>query len=199
MKVRFTYSKLNEINKLTDIYSEYQRFLEQKFPIYLPKSYDKIYCNTKGNKKLFAQSLSKEISRVYKKEDYTSKQEMVKVGWLKVEKKFFEYLLNLNLKVQNKYICQISLYGPQGQYRYPNTINLRVAKRQDFSQANMTIAHEILHLAVYNKAKQMKLGYQQIEGVVDLFFKETKIKNIFPNYKLQDSVTHSKVLLKRIL
>lgn len=199
MKVRFVYSKAQEIEKLVNLHAEYQWFLEQKFPIYLPKFYDKIYRDTKGNKKLFAKILAREFSKIYRREDYIVETDRVKHNWFRVDNQFFEILKDLGLKLQNKYICHVSLYGPQGQFRYPNIVSLRARTKNDINYANETIAHEILHLAIFNKAKQIKLSYQQIEGVVDLFFKETKIKNIFPNYKLQDSVTHNKVLLKRML
>lgn len=199
MKVRFVYSKAQEIEKLVNLHAEYQWFLKQKFPIYLPQSYDKIYRDTKGNKKLFVQSLGKEMGRVYKREDYAGKQELVKVSWLKVEEEFFEYLLSLNLKVQDKYVCQISLYGPQGQYKYPNTINLRMASRQDLSQANMTIAHEILHLSIYNKVRKLKMLPAQIEGIVDLFFKEMKLQDLFPEYMLQSIGVHDKKLFDKVI
>ena len=58
------------------------------------------------------------------------------------------------------------------------------------------IAHELIHLLIYNKTKKIKLNYKQIEGIVYLFFTETKLKIIFPQYKLQSIAIHSKKLFK---
>jgi len=199
MKIKFIYSKLNELNKLTDIYSEYQWFFDQKFPIYLPKFYDKIYHDAKGKKKLFVNALTKEFGKIYRREDYITKTNQIRHNWLQIENQFIAILENLGFKLKNKYICKTSLYGPQGQFRYPNTVNLRARVKNDIKYANETIAHEIIHLVIYSKAKKMKLSYPQIEGVVDLFFKETKLKNMFPKYELQSIAAHNKAVLNKII
>jgi len=54
-------------------------------------------------------------------------------------------------------------------------------------------------LAIYNKAKKLKLNYEQIEGLVDLFFIETKLKDIFPNYKIQNIGDSNKKLFYKII
>lgn len=55
----------------------------------------------------------------------------------------------------------------------------------------MTIAHEIIHLLIFDKAKKLKLSYEEVESIVDLFFKQTELKKIFPNYQLQNSIKHN--------
>ena len=90
------------------------------------------------------------------------------------------------------------VYGPSGQFNYPDSINLRVSNIKDIKEANKTIAHELIHLLIYNKAKKLKLNYKQTEGVVDLFFIETKLKTIFPQYKSQSIAIHNKRLFKKI-
>ena len=108
-------------------------------------------------------------------------------------------LFRSNLKVRDKYFCHISLYGPEGQFNYPNIVNLRVANSKDIKNANETIAHEIIHLAIYNKVKKLKLNYEQTEGLVDLFFIETKLKDIFPNYNIQNIGDSNKELFYKII
>jgi len=122
-----------------------------------------------------------------------------KNNWQKVEKNFFKILNNFNLNVRDKYFCHISLYGPEGQFKYPNTINLRIKSNKDIKNANETIAHELIHLLIYNKVKKLKLNYQQTEGVVDLFFTETKLKTIFPKYKLESVAIHNKEIFQKLI
>lgn len=196
MKLQFLYSKNKEKEKLLNIYNEYQWFINNDFPIVLPKFYSEIYQN---NKKLFAKKLNRELKKVYNKDDYQFKRERVKNNWQKIEKDFFEILSDLNLKIRDKYFCHISLYGPEGQFNYPDIVNLRVAKSKDIKNANETIAHEIIHLAIYNKTKKLKLNYQQVEGLVDLFFIETRLKNVFPNYKMQNVGVANKKLFHQII
>ena len=195
MKLQFLYSKNKEKEKLLNVYDEYQWFIDNDFPIVLPKFYAKIYQN---NKKLFAKKLNRELNKVYNKDDYQFKKEKVKNNWQEIEKNFFKILSNFNLKVRDKYFCHISLYGPEGQFNYPNIVNLRVANSKDIKNANETIAHEIIHLVIYNKVKKLKLNYEQTEGLVDLFFIETKLKDIFPNYNIQNIGDSNKELFYKI-
>ena len=196
MKLQFLYSKNKEKEKLLNVYDEYQWFIDNDFPIVLPKFYAKIYQN---NKKLFAKKLNRELNKVYNKDNYQFKKEKVKNNWQEIEKNFFKILSNFNLKVRDKYFCHISLYGPEGQFNYPNIVNLRVANSKDIKNANETIAHEIIHLAIYNKVKKLKLNYEQTEGLVDLFFIETKLKDIFPNYNIQNIGDSNKELFYKII
>jgi len=53
-------------------------------------------------------------------------------------------------------------------------------------------------LLIYNKVKKLKSNYKQTEGIVNLFFTETKLKTIFPKYKLQSIAIHNKRLFEEI-
>jgi len=203
MKLQFLYSKIKEKEKLLNIYEEYQWFIDNDFPIVVPKFYTKIYQKkiyqkNKNNKKLFVKELNIELNKTYDENDYQRKSERIKNNWKKIEQSFFNILGSLNLRIKDKYICYISLYGPSGQFNYPDVINLRVSNTKDIKEANETIAHELIHLLIYDKAKKLKLSYKQIEGIVDLFFTETKLKTIFPQYKLQSIAIHNKKLFKKI-
>jgi len=199
MRLQFLYSKNNEKEKSLNIYDEYQWFIDNNFPIVLPKFYDEIYKNSKKNKKLFTKQLGVEINKIYNRNDYQAKSKVIRNNWKKIENKFFEILSNLNLKVRNKYFCHISLYGPEGQFNYPDIVSLRVANSKDIKNANETIVHEIIHLLIYNEVKKLKLNYQQTEDLVDLFFIETKLKDIFPKYKIQNIGIGNKKLFHKII
>ena len=67
MRLQFLYSKNKEKEKLLNIYNEYQWFIDNDFPIILPKFYAKIYQN---NKKLFVKKLNRELNKVYNKDNY---------------------------------------------------------------------------------------------------------------------------------
>jgi len=198
MKLQFLYSKIKEKEKLLNIYEEYQWFIDNNFPIVLPKFYSRIYQENKKDRKLFVKELNLELNKIYDENGYQRKSEKIKNNWKKIEQSFFNILRSLNLRIKDKYICYISLYGPSGQFNYPNAINLRVINTKDIKEANETIAHELIHLLIYNKAKKLKLSYKQTEGVIDLFFTETKLKIIFPRYKLQSIAIYNKKLFKEI-
>ncbi len=198
MKLQFLYSKIKEKEKLLNIYEEYQWFVDNDFPIVLPEFYAEIYQKNKNNKKLFIKELNIELNKIYNKNDYQSKNEKVKNNWQKIERKFLSILNDFDFDIKNKYICYISLYGPEGQFKCPNIINLRISNIKDIKETNEIIAHELIHLLIYNKVKKLKLNYKQTEGIVDLFFTETKFKTIFPRYKLQNIVIHNKKLFRKI-
>ncbi|HLC69856.1 MAG: hypothetical protein A2840_02065 [Candidatus Buchananbacteria bacterium RIFCSPHIGHO2_01_FULL_47_11b] len=198
MKLQFLYSKTKEKEKLLNIYEEYQWFVENDFPIVTPNFYDKIYRRNKGNRKFFIGELNTELDKIYNENDYQLKTEKVKDNWKKIEQDFFNIIKSFNLRIKNKYICYISLYGPFGQFKYPKVVDLRVHNTKDMKEANQTIAHELIHLLIYNKVKKLKLNYKQIEGVVDLFFTKTKLKTIFPRYKFQSIAIHDKELFRKM-
>jgi len=198
MKVQFLYSRSKEKEKLLNIYDNYQWFVDNDFLIALPKFYTETYQKNKNNKKLFAETLNVKLNKIYNKEYYRLKNEKVKNNWRRIEYNLFNILKEFFFNIKDKYTCYVSLYGPEGQFKYPDIIDLRVKNNKDIKNANETITHELIHLLIYNKAKKLKLNYKQIEGVVDLFFKETKLKNIFPQYKLQNIAIHNKKLFQKI-
>jgi len=198
MRISFLLSKEREKQRLLNIYSEYQWFLDNDFPIILPKFYEKLYQESKS-KKVFKIDLEKELDKIYNKEVYKRKVKIAKNEWEKIEAEFFDILNNYNQRIRDKYLCYISLYGPEGQFKYPNIIDLRINKKSDIKRANETIAHELIHLIILRKVEKLKLDYKQTEGVVDLFFKKTDFKNIFPDYKLQSIAKHDDEIFKKTI
>ena len=116
MKLQFLYSKNKEKEKLLSIYDEYQWFIDNDFPIVLPKFYNEVYKNSQKNKKHFSKQLDAELNKIYHIDDYQLKSETGKSNCRKIEKEFFVILNNFNLKVRDKYFCHISLIGPEGQF-----------------------------------------------------------------------------------
>lgn len=70
------------------------------------------------------------------------KKRIVEQNWRKRKKEVIDILNTLNLKTKDVYFCYISFFGPQGQYKYPNIINLRVSNSKDLREGNETIARE---------------------------------------------------------
>ena len=198
MNLRFLFSKTKEEEKLLTIYKEYQWFIDNNFPIILPKFYAEIYRKNKNNKKLFEKELNTELNKIYNKNDYRLRSEKVKSNWRKIEQTFFNALDDFVFNVRDKYICYVSFYGPEGQFKYPDTVNLRISDTKDIEEANEIIAHELIHLLIYSKAKKLGLDYKQTEGIVDLFLTETKLKAIFPRYGLQSVAIHDEKLFRKI-
>jgi len=199
MKLHFVFSKTREKEKLLSIFDEYQWFIDNDFPIILPKFYNKVYQQNKTNKKDFIAAVTKELNAIYNQGNYQENLKKVKTNWQKIETDIFNVFKRLDLDLKDKYICSISLYGPEGQFKYPNIINLRIHNSKDVRESNETIAHELIHLLISDKVQKANLNYKQIEGVVDLFFTQTELKKIFPQYKLQSIANHDKKLFQQII
>ena len=198
MRLLFLFSKEREIQRLLNIRSEYQWFLDNDFPIILPVFYKRLYQENKS-KKDFKISLEKELNEIYNKKVYEKKIKIVKREWEKIETRFFDVLKKHNLKTKDKYLCYISLYCPEGQFKYPNIIDLRVSKESDIKRVNETIAHELIHLMILRRAEKLKLSYKKTEGIVDLFFKKTDLKDLFPDYKLQNIAEYDDEVFNKII
>jgi hypothetical protein len=197
MKLKFTFSKEKEIDKLINIYSEYQWFIDNDFPISLPGFYDQLYKETK-TKGAFKKELIILFKETYKRDVYLEKEKVIKESWKRVSSQVIDTLNDLKLTKRDYYFCYLSLYGPQGQYEYPDRVNLRIINENDIREANETITHELLHILILNKIRRLKLDYETTEGLVDLFFIETKLSDIFPNYKIQSISKIDKFLFNKL-
>ncbi|MDD5639424.1 MAG: hypothetical protein PHR47_01290 [Candidatus Pacebacteria bacterium] len=198
MKLKFTFSKKREIDKLINIYSEYQWFVDNDFPISLPSFYDLLYKETK-TKVVFKKELIILFKEIYKRDIYLKKEKIIKENWKRVGNRVVDILNDLKLTKKDRYFCYLSLYGPQGQYEYPDMVDLRIVNEKDVREANETIIHELLHLLILNKVRRLSLDYETTEGLVDLFFVETRLSDIFPNYKVQSISRTDKVLFNKFI
>ena len=197
--MEFIYSLDDEITRLVDLGEEYQWFLDNNFPAIFPEFYDEVYKSTYGDATNFKTKITEGLAKIYDESKYVLAAEQAKKSWATIENNFLQALVDLRLGVKPNYQCYISLYGPSGQFFYPNIINLRVVTDLDIKEININLAHEIVHLSIYQKVKELKLNYAQTEGVVDLIFTETQLKNIFPDYQLQSGVVHDKELLAKFI
>ena len=202
MKIKFLASKNKEVERLINLYEDYKWFIDNAFPIILPKFFKSHYRKfgvKKYNKKLLKNIFQNNIKLIYSQKKYEKIINDIKKEWLKVEEDFWDALERLGFKSKKAFLCYISLYGPGGQFKYPNSITIRAVNKMDLKEANTNIAHEIMHLLLYKKFEKLNLKYAQIEGIVDLFFIKTEIKNIFPNYKKQTIAKHNEKLFERII
>lgn len=185
-----------------NIFNDYQWFIDNDFPIALPSFFKKIYKklgDKNFNKKKIKKIFKKELNKIYGEDKYAETANLLKSNWVKIEDKFFQILADFKIRPKSNFICYLSLYGPSGQFKFPNIVNLRVANKKDLREANTTIAHEIIHLSLYKKVNKINLSYEQTEGLVDLFFTETDLREVFPNYPKQNITIHDKKLFRALI
>jgi len=198
MKIQFLHSKKSEKEILLEVYDEYQWYIDYDFPIVLPKFFKELYNKKKDNKKTFAKKLGNQLDRIYDKDIYQRKIIAAQKSWRKKEEKFFQIMEAFGFKPKEKYYCHTTLYGPQGQFKYPDSFSVRMSTAQDAKDSNTTIAHELVHLLIFNKVKKLKLNYEKTEGIVDLFFTKTELKKLFPYHGLQTTAIHDAKIFKKL-
>jgi len=197
MKIHFLFSKNREKNRINELLGDFSLFQEYRIPIFLPGA------NSAIVKKLKASPKSKELAKAvftafeneYDQSKYLEKKFLAQKQWPRIEDRFFSILKSLRLKPASKFYCYLSFYGPMGQYHTPNIIDVRVNTAGDIKDLPETIAHEIIHLVIHQKARGLK--YEEIEGLVDLFFRLTEFRNLFPDYKFQNGIKHDIKVFKK--
>ncbi|TSC96772.1 MAG: hypothetical protein CEN88_270, partial [Candidatus Berkelbacteria bacterium Licking1014_2] len=168
MKVKFIYSQEREIERLYNLLLNYQWFVDNNFPIETPSFLKRL---GKKGKKETCRQIKLELDKVDNKENKIQKVKIITAKWKQAERSFFNSLEKYNLKNQKEYSCYLCNFGPQGQFQMPNIIYIRIKKKKDIREINETIAHELIHLMVYDRIKNM--DFEQKEGIIDMFFVRT--------------------------
>jgi len=109
----------------------------------------------------------------------------IRKKWQKIEKEFFNKVIDLGFKIDKKYICYLTRFGSSGFYITPNKLMIRVAKDLDIKESNINIAHELIHLILKSNKKE-KETYKEREKQVDDILAQKKFSKIIPNYKKQN-------------
>lgn len=89
---------------------------------------------------------------------------------------------------RDNYLCYISRYGSGGTYYIPNTICIRtiLENETDLKRANEVIAHEIVHLSIYDQIKFNNISFENTERLVDLILTKTPIGKLINNPSFQN-------------
>ncbi|BFT94526.1 hypothetical protein MNSC_05340 [Minisyncoccus archaeophilus] len=96
MKLKFTFSKEKEIDKLINIYSEYQWFINNDFSISLPGFYNQLYKEAK-TKSTFKKELINLFKETYKRDVYLEKEKVIKENWKRVSSQVISTLNDFKL------------------------------------------------------------------------------------------------------
>ncbi len=108
----------------------------------------------------------------------------VERAWRKKERAYFSIVRRFSTAdVRPVYISHVSIFGPEGQFRRPNRLFLRIIKTDPVPRVVETIAHELLHLILYRSLS--RLSYEEREGTVDQLFRRSKLRTLFPRYTIQ--------------
>ncbi|MBI3291041.1 hypothetical protein HYZ76_02035 [Candidatus Falkowbacteria bacterium] len=120
--------------------------------------------------------------------------------WKKIEKDYFKVVKRFKHKrLLSNYKFHVSNFGPEGQYRRPNLLFVRLRIKKDEKRAIETIGHEILHLLFADFFESKKLSYAEREGMVDSLILETDLVKLFPKYERQTIGKVRPVLFKLII
>lgn len=139
-------------------------------------------------------------SKTWRKATLDRKINQLRVKWTEVETHFFQILSTFrHAQLLPRYICHISRYGPEGEYRRPNMVFVRLRTKQDEIQAVETLAHELLHLSFSQFFSSSAFDYQQREGIIDALVMRSSLKELLPHYRKQSIGKEPRGLIRRTL
>jgi hypothetical protein len=122
----------------------------------------------------------------------------IEKAWQKKERAYFSIVQRFaTADIRKSYITHVSLFGPEGQFRRPNILFLRLDAQDGTVRVVETIAHELLHLILYRTLA--RLSYEEREGTVDQLFRRSRLKKLFPRYTLQSIGKPHEDTLQKIL
>jgi len=177
----FSHTKSREKTYQQKLLSQKQWFEEYDFPVFMPK-------NTNS------ESLNKDVLAVNKELLTLQKR------WDKIEWDYFKIVGGFkNVKLLPKYISHITLYGPEGEFQAPNLLFVRLRTTKDKKLILETIGHELIHIILGKFFEKQKLGYEEVEWLVDNLILQSDLSKLFPDYKQQTVGKPKKQILGNIL
>ncbi len=107
-------------------------------------------------------------------------------AWRRIEVPFFRQAKLLHhAKVHPTYRCHVSVFGPEGKYRRPNQLFLRLRTSRDKRLATEALAHELVHLFLAEFCAAKRCSYAEREGLVDAILASALFRQFFPQYRIQ--------------
>lgn len=181
--VYFSHRSEAERAYLRDLQGERAWFERNHFPVYLPDEHG-------------LDSATAEKARAVLRES----TQRVRIAWREISGRFFSTQRMLrHARNLDAYRCHVSRFGPEGKYRRPNFVFLRLRTKRDERRAVETVAHELLHLTFADFFERRKLRYAQREGIIDALFVESPLRTLFPRYQVQSAGKRSTAILREIL
>ncbi len=182
-RIKFDVTKKYELAYIQDLLVDKDWFDRENFPIFWPKQ---------------TASLPLAIARVKP----VLEQSVVQLNnrWRAIESQYFNQIAKFkHRKLPAQLICHVSYFGPEGRYKCPDTINIRLRTADDKRRAIETIGHELIHLFFYDYFEEKKCSYREREWLVDHIILGSSLTTLFSNYKAQTIGRAKPVLLKSIL
>lgn len=184
-RIYFSNTKKHERKYLTELLKEKKWFKDANFTnIFLPK-------DKRDIELIIARRLPK---------SFKDRINRLEKSWKKIEPDFFRVIKSFKRKkLLSKYQCHISRLGPEGKYRRPNLLFVRLRIKKDDKRMLETIAHEVLHLSFADFLESKKATYPEREGIVDTLITQSGLKKLLPRYEVQSIGKVNQKWLKEIL
>lgn len=184
-KIYFSSTKVRERKYLLELLEEKKWFKDTNFiNVFLPKDKKEVELIIARRR---PELLKNKIGKLEK-------------SWKKIEPEFFKAVKSFKRKkLLDKYQCHVSQFGPEGKYRRPNFLFVRLRTKKDGKLVLETIAHELIHLLVADFLELKKTAYPEREWIIDTLITQSGLKKIFPHYKIQSVGKINQKLLKEIL
>lgn len=184
MIIKFIYNLESELEVVIYTLKSADFFIKNNYAVSLPQ---KIKLGEPCNREDIISAL--EIEMWENKKEYQEIEKRIKDFWKSKKTQIDEFFNIFKYKYEH-FIPQsveviLTRYGPGGYYRLPNRVILRT--NQNFGVVSRspeeTLIHEIIHLILeVPVVKKMNLDHEEKENLVESFFEEQELKDIFPNH-----------------
>jgi|GEM_PF-1611189 len=180
MKFRFIYTIENEVSEVVSTLESADWLIENRYAVVLPGN----MTLEQFDISLVRQSVEQEF--VLHKPAYESLTKNLQADLESRMSVLESYFVRLGFQVPKEVEVFFTAYGTQGSYDLPNmvTIRLNLAGRN----VSDVIIHELTHLIVEEPVVLKKnLTQDEKENLLDWLLTETELKDIVPDYVLQDN------------
>jgi len=180
MKFKFIYTIENEVEEVVSILESADWLIENRYSVILPGSMtlEQFNINT------VRQSVEREF--YLHKPAYDSLTKGLLEDLVSKAPTLESYFAKHGFQVPKDVEVFFTAYGTQGGYDLPNKVMIRINPAG--RNVADVIVHEVAHLIVEELVVlKRKLSQNDKENFLDWLLTETELKNIVPNYVLQDN------------
>ncbi|MEK7578943.1 MAG: hypothetical protein AAB460_00180 [Patescibacteria group bacterium] len=163
MELHFRYSPESEADRIGYTLDKYRWYKENNYRINLP---DSLKAKAECGERVEDEEITKVVTEEFDTVAYDNAIKLLESEFRKIERDFTKNLKSLGVPVHDTYTISLTKYGVGGSYSLPNNVQVNIDYGRTISW--ITLAHEIVHLAIEEWVKKYKIEHWTKERMVDL-------------------------------
>lgn len=163
MELDFRYSPELEVDRIGYTLDKYKWYTENGYRVNLPESLKE---SAGRGEYVEDKEITEAVEKQFDSSEYSNAAKLLESEFRRIEENFIEKLEILGGPIHGTYIISLTKYGAGGSYGLPNNIQININYGDAISW--VTLAHEIVHLAIEEWIKKYGVEHWVKERVVDL-------------------------------